>query len=685
VALETRTNSERNMAKKLLKLLLVEDNPDQQEMMIEAFLANDSGIEVLVVDNGLAALEKLPQDHFDIIILDYSLPRMNGLEVLGKIREQGNATPVIMVTGQGDEKIAVESMKRGASDYIIKNKNYLETISHVVKKTIENSQMKQRLTEASTRTRKLQEISLSVAKERKVDALTRILVEGARELIQAESAVLILIDPEKAGISHTAFSGIQLNQESLLSADALKGLFGAGYSDREPVAIEEPKSHSRWNETLEHQPPIHQILSVPLFKQEKIMGVLNVMNKMDWTPFSEEEKAALSTLAVHTAVAIDNAWFLEGVERQAVTDSLTGLYNHREFQNRLLEEVERGNRYGNLFSVLILDIDHFKVLNDTHGHVTGDLILKEIVRLIRKGIRNADIPSRYGGEEFTVILPQTSKEDAKVVADRIRHSIAEYHFTTVPGHSVHVTVSIGISSFPEDTKTREELIIMADQALYYAKNAGRNRVCSYSETLKSAIEKDKRKLDDLLSDPKINTIRDLAMAIDAKCPYTRGHTDGVVEYAALLGDALDLNDDQKKSLQLASFLHNIGTVSIPDRVLNKPGPLSPEEVKIIQAHPSLAQMLLKKSSQMELVLPAILYHHERFDGHGYPNGLKGEEIPFLARILGIAEAYHAMISVRPYRPKLTREQAIEELKRNSGSQFDPKIVEVFISQLVRSS
>ncbi|MBI3593859.1 MAG: diguanylate cyclase [Nitrospirae bacterium] len=672
------------MPKKPFKLLLIEDNPDQQEMMIEAFQAHEAGFEILAADNGLTALEWLGKDHFDAIILDYSLPRMNGLEVLGKIRDEGHAIPVIMVTGQGDEKIAVESMKKGASEYIIKNKNYLETISIVVQKTIENNQIKRRLAESSTRTRKLQEISLSVAKERRVDTLTQILVDGARELIHTECAVLILLDPEKTEIVHTTLSGFQMNPENLLTPVPLQGLLGMGYSEREPVVIEEPLIHPRWKATPEHQPAIRQILSVPLFKQEKVMGVLNVMNKIEGTPFSEEEKVALSTLAVHTAVAIDNAWFLEGVEKQAVTDSLTGLYNHREFQNRLLEEVERGNRYGNLFSVLILDIDHFKTLNDTHGHVTGDQVLKEIVRLIRKGIRNADIPSRYGGEEFTVILPQTSKEDAKVVAERIRQSIEGNHFVAVPGHFVHVTVSIGISSFPEDTKTREELIIMADQALYFAKNEGRNRVCCYSETLKSAIEKDKRKLDDLLTDPKITTIRDLAMAIDAKCPYTRGHTDGVVEYATLLGDALELNDDQKKSLQLASFLHNIGTVSIPDRVLNKPGPLSPEEVKIIQAHPSLAQMLLKKSSQMELVLPAILYHHERFDGHGYPNGLKGEEIPFLARILGIAEAYHAMISVRPYRPKLTRDQAIEELKRNSGTQFDPKIVEVFVSQLVQS-
>jgi diguanylate cyclase (GGDEF)-like protein len=666
-------------------LLLVEDNPDQREMIIEAIRAHVPETGVEEVDNGPAALDALERRLFDAVILDYSLPRMNGLDVLKRIREKGMTVPVVMVTGQGDEKIAVEAMKNGASDYLIKSKDYLETIVIVIQKTMENVQTRKRLEEASVRARTLQEISLDVAKERKVDALTRILVEGARHLVNAESSVLLLTEPGKTQVIHTALSGLEIDSDGLKSRSVLSGLFGSGFEERQSVIIENAAGNPRWIRTGEHRPAIRQILSTPLFKQDEVMGILHVMNKHDGALFSEEDKASLSTLALHTAVAIDNAWFLETMEKQAVTDSLTGLYNHREFQNRLLEEVERGNRYGSLFSLLMLDIDHFKVLNDTHGHMSGDLILKEIVRRIRGSIRNnVDIPARYGGEEFTIILPQTPKEEAKIAAERIRKSIQAEDFPTITGHPVRVTASLGIASFPEDMKTREELLLAADQALYFAKNEGRNRICSYSETLKSAIEKDKKKIDELLTDPKINTIRDLAMAIDAKCPYTRGHTDGVVEFTTLLGEALELDDEQRKSLQLASFLHNIGTVSIPDKVLNKPGPLSPEEIKIIQAHPTLAQMLLKKSSQLDLVLPAILYHHERFDGHGYPNGLVGEEIPYLARILGIAEAYHAMISVRPYRPKLSREEAIDELRRNSGSQFDPAIVEVFIARLTGS-
>jgi HD-GYP domain-containing protein (c-di-GMP phosphodiesterase class II) len=292
-----------------------------------------------------------------------------------------------------------------------------------------------------------------------------------------------------------------------------------------------------------------------------------------------------------------------------------------------------------------------------------------------------DIPARYGGEEFAVIAPETTSENAKLLAERLRKTISSHSFVTPAGQQVILSVSIGLASFPLDAQDREGLIQASDQALYFAKEAGRNRVCLYGESLKSTIERHQGKLTELLSNPSLRALRDLATAIDAKTPYTRGHSEEVARYAVHLANALGLDEEKKESLRVASLLHNIGTVSIPDRILNKPGPFNLEERKIIQGHPMLAGMILEKTSRLVEILPAILYHHERFDGKGYPNGMKGEEIPYLARVLSVVEAYHAMLSVRPYRPRLSEPEAQEELRRNAGSQFDPAMVETFLNSL----
>lgn len=669
--------------KRSLQILLVEDNMDQVELTLAALNEWDPAAVVTEAHNGPEALAKIEQKVFDLILLDYSLPGMNGIEILKAIQSKALSPPVIMVTGQGAESIAVDAMKQGAQDYIVKTGHYYETLPISVEKVLEKNRLRMDLDEASLRTRRLYEILLSVTKERKVDLLTELLVKGASELTWAEKSILLLIDSERSEVIFSKSFGIDIEETVFLGPVKAQGLLGVAYTEGRQVVIEDPSGHHLWETTPWLHPFLRQLLAVPLSLQGQVEGMLCVLNKENGQGFKAGDISTLSTLALHAGVAIDNARFVEKMEEQAITDSLTGLLNHMEFQNRLIEEIDRSRRYGKMFSLLMLDLDHFKDVNDTYGHPIGDKVLKETAKILKTLLRSVDLAFRYGGEEFAILLPETDSQGARIIADRIRQEIGRRPIFTRLEESTHVTISIGVSEFPQDADQREDLISAADQALYASKRNGRDRVSLYREVLKTVIENDPINLDDYLLDPDMKSLLDLASVIDAKSPYTKGHTEGVLKYTMHFAKALALDDDQKKSLEFASLLHNIGMVSVPSRLLSGDRPLTHEEMKIIQAHPNLGQMLVQNSSRFDSVLPAILYHHERYDGHGYPNGLKGEEIPYLARILSVVDSYYAMISVRSYRPKRSKAEAIAELRANAGTQFDPKIIAAFIQLIKR--
>jgi len=669
------------MPKLPMHILLVEDNIDQRELTIDALMEKTPDMRVTAADNGSAALQILAQaDDVDVVILDYSLPGMNGLEVLYEINQGSTKPPVIMVTGQGDEAIAVEAMKNGAHDYIVKISNYHEALPVSIERVVRQDRLRRELDEASLRGRRLYELSFAVAKERRVDALSRRLVKGVTELIGVEHSILYLVNADGT-VAFVSAHGEDIDPSRFMDSVEGIGMLAAAYSTKQPVVVEEPQLHPQWPATPWLHAHARNMLCVPLTMQGQVEGGLCLLNKRNSRAFTQEEINTVSTLAVHVGVAIDNARFLEKKEQQAVTDSLTGLYNHMEFQKHLAEELERSHRYGNEFSLLMLDLDHFKMVNDSYGHQVGDSILREMAHHLRSQLRAVDKVFRYGGEEFAVILPETGQSGAKVIAEELRRRIAACTFDIGADQALKITVSIGAASFPHDQEQREELIGAADQALFSAKRAGRNHIVIYSEALGVLAGENPIDLQALLRDPHINILKDLAAVIDAKSPYIKGHSEAVSEYAMRFAEVLRLGEQDKRNLQYASLLHNIGIVGIPGKLLDKQGPLTSEERKLINSHPSLAQVLIRETEQLTSVLPTILYHHERYDGHGYPNGLKGEEIPYLARVLSVIDAYNAMISSRAYRPGLSVGQAIEELRRHAGTQFDPHITAAFIAFL----
>jgi diguanylate cyclase (GGDEF)-like protein len=359
----------------------------------------------------------------------------------------------------------------------------------------------------------------------------------------------------------------------------------------------------------------------------------------------------------------------------AVVDDLTGLYTHGYFQQYLSREIDNSEKTGKPLSLLFLDIDYFKYFNELYGHQAGDEVLKEISVKVKSHVTLPHIAARYGGDEITVLMPETTEQEATHIAENIRKEI-ETEFADKFAEIKKITVSIGVSCLPTSAKDKNELIKCADDALYRAKSFHKNRV----ETYQSVLEELKNDLDENDADI-ISSIKTLISIINTKDKYTYRHVERVVVYSGLIADELDLNEDDKKILKYSAYLHDIGKINISENILNKKMPLTQEEWDILKKHPDDGVDIIKPVDSLSGTLPVILYHHEKYGGGGYPQNLAGDEIPFLARILTVADCFDAMTSNRPYSLAKTFDEAIQELKDCSSTQFDPEIVKVFIKVL----
>ena len=451
------------------------------------------------------------------------------------------------------------------------------------------------------------------------------------------------------------------------------------------------------------------VLCIPVSYGETLLGVLNVESKRE-SAFTPDDKLILGTLADLLATALHNSFVFQKLQRQSITDGLTGIKTRGFFLEAMQSEWKRASRSGRPFSVVLVDLDKFKAVNDTMGHLEGDLVLARVGRLLEQKCRQSNVVARYGGDEFIILMPETGIEQAHILSERLRLWLA-----TDPMLSEHhISGSFGVASFPSHGFSVEDIVRVADEGMYISKHAGGNRVSKVeldasdegmavkrqmiSSFVEGFLQRDHagpEHVEEAVSalvriggvgenchyDVLQEAIEALARASESRESFAAGHSERLLRCTEMLGRALDLPSEERADLQFAARVHDVGKLFLPEKILNKPSSLSEDEFYLMKLHPQMGAELVATLPDSERLQRAVEHHHEAFDGSGYPAGLRGEQIPFLARILALADAFVEMTSERPFASAKTVDEALTELEKLSGTRYDGMLVRLLVRQL----
>jgi len=504
------------------RILLVEDNIDDVEVLRRFIRRVPGSYQVDIAYDADEAISKASQGAYDLALVDHQLPGASGHELIGTMREAVPELPIVMLTGHGDEKLAVEVMKAGAYDYLRKHDLDPSILARVVRNVLERSRLENEVRQVNERLR-------------------------------------------------------------------------------------------------------------------------------EW----------------------------------AIRDGLTGLYNHRHFQELLRTEMARARRYGQPLACLMLDLDHFKDVNDTYGHPFGDRVLKRLAATLTDVAREVDIIARYGGEEFVVVLPNTDREGARRLAERVRSSVSE-NTLAFEGEGVTTTVSIGVATHHDPgVEDEQDLVKRADAALYRAKHNGRDQVCVADgegvETMTTPPPPRRQAPDGELRRRFLEGVTAMLEMAEGRADDHRQHSQRVAELATRFGRALGYDRDRLETLYTGALLHDVGRIGVSDLIWLKTGPLDPLEREKVRLHTVLGAEMLERFEIGASERAIVRHHHERWDGGGYPDGLAGRAIPELARVVAVLDGYDALTSSRPWRPARSAAEAIAVLEDAAGTVYDPDLVRAFVA------
>ena len=372
------------------------------------------------------------------------------------------------------------------------------------------------------------------------------------------------------------------------------------------------------------------------------------------------------------------------------TDELTGLANRRHFTNVLEAFYAQSRRYSRPLSLIVMDVDFLKAVNDSGGHEAGDELLKVVAGAVEDASRKADLPARLGGDEFAILLPETNAVDAEAVAQRIRTGLANQRVMT--DSDIRVTLSIGVADLNAgEIDSPESMLSMADRALYAAKDNGRNCVVQAHKLAGpsfangdtgeqvSRLYKKLAGLDSRFKDLFLSGIEEIMDILETRAPHMADHAHKVQRYATLTAQEMGLPQRVVKRIEIAAMLHDIGMLAMPDSILLSAGKLTSQDLRVVRQHPLISVRIMEGMEFLEQEIPAVRYHHEWFNGAGYPEGIAGSAIPLSARIIAVADAFDAMTSPRSFRQAATVDEALAGLRDKAGRQFDPDVVAAFVA------